>query len=166
MGLVPLHRPEHGSEERGMSVLVKCDRCGNQEKTSGVMLFAGLTGPAIPTARPELPDGWTRPTLPHEDGSAWQHELCPACKADLIRFMAGAPVVEDSELASQVMGLAKPGGRPAPDLGTGTRPDQICPDCGHLRHSGSCPDQVPEKGSCDCGLLTTLRRMKELGIDD
>lgn len=92
-----------------MSVKLECDRCGNQEKTSGVMLFAGLTGPAIPTARAELPDGWTRPRLPHEDGSAWDHELCPQCKADLIRFMAGA--------------------RLAPD-----EADE-CPDCSHV-HSG------------------------------
>ncbi len=96
-----------------MSVKLECDRCGVQEQTSGVMLFAGLTGPSIPTARPELPDGWTRPTLPHEDGSAWQHELCPACKADLVRFMAGQPVI-DTPL-------------PSP---------RVCRACGHGTHAG------------------------------
>jgi hypothetical protein len=75
-----------------VSVLLECERCGAQEKTSSVMLFAGLTGPGIPTARPELPDGWTRPTLPHEDGSAWPTELCPQCKRDLLAFMDGAVV--------------------------------------------------------------------------
>lgn len=139
-----------------MSVKVECDRCGVQEKTSGVMLFAGLTGPAIPTARPELPDGWTRPTLPHEDGSAWQHEMCPACKADLIRFLAGQPVIDDAELATQMMKIAVPGGRPG----------QICPDCHHLRHSDRCPDRVPEKGSCGCGSLTSRTELERLGIDD
>ena len=74
-----------------MSVLLECDRCGEQEKTSSVMLFAGLTGPSIPTARPELPDGWTRPRLPTEDGELRDRELCPGCKADLIAFMVGRP---------------------------------------------------------------------------
>lgn len=72
-----------------MSVHLECDRCGFQEQTGSVMLFAGLTGPGIPTARPELPDGWTRPRLPNEDGSADERELCPGCKADLFAFMKG-----------------------------------------------------------------------------
>lgn len=72
-----------------MSVYLECDRCGEQEKTRGVMLFAGLTGPSIPTARPELPDGWTRPSLPTEDGELRKLDLCPGCKADLLAFMAG-----------------------------------------------------------------------------
>ena len=82
-----------------MSVLLECDRCGEQEKTHGVMLFAGLTGPSIPTARPELPDGWTRPTLPTPDGELRAIELCPGCKAALFAFMAGrlavTPAVEE-----------------------------------------------------------------------
>lgn len=123
-----------------MSVKVECDRCGAQEKTSGVMLFAGHTGPSIPTARPELPDGWSRPTLPHDDGSAWKHEVCPACCADLIRFMAGAVLAPDAA--------------------------DECPDCGHLRHSDPCPVYVPEKGPCGCGLLTSREELKERGIDD
>lgn len=126
-----------------MSVKLECDRCGAQERTSGVMLFAGLTGPAIPTARPELPDGWTRPTLPHEDGSAWQHELCPQCKADLIRFMAGQPVIDDSELASRVMGVASP---------------QVCRACGHKAHDGTACRQLIMPGAPgdvdECGCLT------------
>lgn len=125
-----------------MSVKLECDRCGVQEQTSGVMLFAGLTGPSIPTARPELPDGWTRPTLPHEDGSAWQHELCPACKADLVRFMAGQPVIDDSELASQLMRTASP---------------QVCRACGHKVHGDKVCRELVMPGApgdvdeCGCG---------------
>lgn len=172
-----------------MSVKLECDRCGVQEKTSGVMLFAGLTGPSIPTARPELPDGWTRPTLPHEDGSAWKHELCPDCKADLFRFMAGQPVIDLPLPASKVCRacghgahageecreLTMPGppgdvdycgcvGTIAP--GPGSRADRICPGCGHLRHSVKCTDPVSEVGPCGCTELTPRDRMKELGIDD
>lgn len=91
-----------------MSVLLKCDRCGAQEQTSGVMLLAGHCGPGIPSLRPELPDGWTRPRLPNEDGSEDDRELCPQCKADLFRFMAGQPVIDDSELASRVVGVTSP----------------------------------------------------------
>lgn len=119
-----------------MSVKLECDRCGVQEQTSGVMLFAGLTGPAIPTARPELPDGWTRPRLPHEDGSAWDRELCPKCKADLIRFMAGALIAPDEA--------------------------DECPDCGHVHPGTSCreltmpgaPGDVDECG-CSEGVVQT-----------
>jgi hypothetical protein len=75
-----------------VSVILECERCGEQEKTGSVMLFAGLTGPSIPTARPELPEGWTRPILPREDGSAWHTDLCSACRKDLIAFMNGAAV--------------------------------------------------------------------------
>lgn len=180
-----------------MSVKLECDRCGVQEKTGGVMLFARLGGPGLPKHQVPLPEGWIRPRMPNEDGSADERELCPACKADLIRFMSGAPVIDDSELASTVMRIADPKvcracghkshrgtqcreltmpGAPGdvdecgctegvPDLGTGARPDQICPDCGHLRHHDPCPDPVPEKGSCGCGLMTARWRMKELGID-
>lgn len=137
-----------------MSVHLKCDRCGEQEPTSGVMLFAELTGPAIPTARPELPEGWRRPRIPNEDGSAWDRELCPGCARALMLFMTGAPLVAERD------------GRPVPDLGTGARPAQLCPDCGHLRHADPCPDQVAEVGPCGCKTLTPLERMKELGIDD
>lgn len=77
-----------------MSVHLECDRCGFQEQTRSVMLFAGLTGPGIPTARPELPDGWTRPRLPTEDDELRDRELCPRCRADLLAFMGGAPVVD------------------------------------------------------------------------
>jgi hypothetical protein len=72
-----------------VSVYLECDRCGEQEKTRGVMLFAGLTGPSIPVARPELPDGWTRPTLPTKDGERREAELCPGCTTDLLAFMTG-----------------------------------------------------------------------------
>ncbi|MGW2213280.1 hypothetical protein [Streptomyces sp. NPDC001781] len=167
-----------------MSVLVRCDRCGNQEKTSGVMLFAGLTGPAIPTARAELPDGWSRPLLPHDDGSAWHHELCPACRADLVRFLGGAVLTPDEAdecsdcghvHVGKVCREMAPAGAEAgecgcaegvPDLGTGAASDQICPGCGHLRHSDPCPDYVPEVGACGCKDLTSRERMKELGLDD
>ena len=131
-----------------MSVKIECDRCGAQEQTSGVLLFAGLTGPAIPTARPGLPDGWTRPTLPEPDGSKWERELCPDCTADLIRLMAGAVLAPDE--ADEQM----------------ERPDQICPDCGHLRHSDPCPDEVSEVGPCGCRTLTPRSKMERLGIDD
>ncbi|MFH8805195.1 hypothetical protein ACH4F6_37595 [Streptomyces sp. NPDC017936] len=72
-----------------MSVHLECDRCGQQEQTSSVMLFAGTCGPGIPTARPELPAGWVRPRLPNEDGSADYRELCPGCRTDLLNFMKG-----------------------------------------------------------------------------
>jgi hypothetical protein len=75
-----------------MSVHLECDRCGFQEQTGSVMLFAGLTGPGIPTAKPELPDGWTRPRLPTEDDELRDRELCPGCKADLFAFMRGVAV--------------------------------------------------------------------------
>lgn len=181
-----------------MSVKVECDRCGAQEKTDSVMLFTRLVGPGLPKHQVPLPDGWTRPMMPNEDGSADERELCPACRADLVRFMDGQPVVDDSELASTVMRIADPkvcracghrthDGTPCceltmpgapgdvdecgctegvPDLGTGTRPAQICPDCGHLRHRDSCPDPVPEKGPCGCSRLTPHKLLKELGIDD
>lgn len=127
-----------------MSVKLECDRCGAQETTGSVMLLAGHCGPGIPTARPELPDGWTRPRLPHEDGSAWDQELCPACTADLFRFMTGLPVI--GALLS-------------------SRPSAICPGCGHLRHSVRCPDQVSEVGPCGCLDLTPANELKERGID-
>jgi ribosomal protein L32 len=167
-----------------VSVHVKCDRCGSQEKTSGVMLFAGLTGPGIPTARAELPDGWRRPRIPHEDGSAWDRELCPDCTADLFRFMAGAVLAPDEADECPDCGHVHVGKRcmhrgpagycrcverssaPAPDLGTGPQPDQVCPDCGYLRHGDPCSDQVPEVGPCGCKLLTPRAQRKELGIDD
>lgn len=121
-----------------MSVKLECDRCGAQEKTSGVMLFAGLTGPAIPTARPELPDGWTRPRLPAEDGSAWDRELCPTCKRALLDFMAGAQLDEATR----------------PD-----RPAEDCPDCGHVAHSKPCreltmPGAPGDVDECGCGETT------------
>lgn len=80
-----------------MSVLLECDRCGEQEKTGPVMLFAKLVGPGIPSARPELPDGWTRPSLPTADGEIREVELCPGCKADLFAFMAGRLTVSTTE---------------------------------------------------------------------
>lgn len=169
-----------------MSVKVECDRCGTQEKTPGVMLFAGHCGPGIPTARVELPDGWRRPRIPHEDGSAWDRELCPDCTADLFRFMDGAVLAPDEADACPDCDHVHPGGvcraltmpgapgdvdecgctEGVPDLGTGARPDQICPDCGHLRHGDTCPDPVPEVGPCGCKLLTPREQRKELGIDD
>jgi hypothetical protein len=126
-----------------MSVKVECDRCGAQEQTSGVMLFAGLTGPSIPTAWTELPDGWTRPTLPAEDGSARKRELCPECKVDLLRFMAGAPVIDDSEQASRLMRIASP---------------KVCTDCGHRAHEGTTCRELTMPGApgdvdeCGCAV--------------
>lgn len=118
-----------------MSVHLECDRCGFQEQTSSVMLFAGTVGPGIPTARPELPDGWTRSRLPAEDGSAWDRELCPGCKAELLRFMAGAPVVDIRSVSEQ---------------------SAVCRGCGHLVHQGTeCPALTMPDGpgparTCGC----------------
>jgi hypothetical protein len=123
---------------------LECDRCGFQEQTGSVMLFAGLTGPGIPTARPELPDGWTRPRLPTEDGELRDRELCPGCKGDLFAFMRGVAIP----------------GRTVQSAG-----EQVCPGCGHLRHSDPCPDHVPGVGPCGCKELTSRERMKELRID-
>jgi hypothetical protein len=172
-----------------MSVNVECDRCGFQEQTSGVMLFAGLTGPAIPTARPELPDGWTRPALPTEDGELRKQELCPGCKADLFRFMAGARVVDVQPIPVRstvcrscghashdkpCRELTMPGAPGDVDecgclAGVDTAEalsEQLCPDCGHLRHSDPCPDHVSEVGPCGCKSLTPRNEMERLGVDD
>lgn len=75
-----------------MSVHLECDRCGQQEQTGDVMVLARLVGPGLPTVRPELPDGWTRPQLPTEDGELRHRDLCPGCKADLFAFMRGLAV--------------------------------------------------------------------------
>lgn len=127
-----------------MSVHLKCDRCGAQEKTSGVMLLAGHRGPGIPSLRPGLPDGWTRPRMPNEDGSAGDRELCPQCKADLFRFMAGQPVIDDSELASQVMGVTSP-----------LNARGNCHGCGHTPHTAPCreltmPGAPGDVDECGC----------------
>lgn len=112
-----------------MSVHLHCERCGDQEKTSPVLLLARLVGPGIPSYRPEIPDGWTRPQLPTENGELLYKDLCPACKEDLFRFMAGATLALD--------------------------PADECTDCGKPRsETTSCRLQAP-KGSpqemCDCG---------------
>jgi len=212
-----------------VSVHLKCDRCGAQEETDGMVLFVRLIGPGVPKHQVPLPDGWSRPTLPNEDGSADERELCPACKADLFRFMDGQPVIDmplptppavspkvcracghvvhvdeecreltmpgapgdvdycgcagvspTTDAACPTCGPTVPEPHPrlpvqrcrnckehlAPDLGTGSRPPQICPFCGHLRHSTRCPDHISEVGPCGCMELTPRDRMKELGIDD
>lgn len=123
-----------------MSVHLECDRCGFQEQTSGVMLLAGHCGLGIPTVRPELPDGWTRPRLPNEDGSADERELCPGCKADLFAFMRGVATPGRADEAQQ----------PATCCACGR-----CPDCGQHR----------DGEGCGCKELTPRERMKELGID-
>jgi hypothetical protein len=118
-----------------MSVHLKCERCGFQEQTSGVMLLAGTYGPGIPVARPELPDGWARPRLPNEDGSADERELCPGCKADLFAFMRGAAV---------------PGREPDADLPHEAQRSAVCqacgrcPDCG-VHHDGEGCGSPPRK---------------------
>ena len=114
-----------------MSVQMECDRCGFQEQTSGVMLFAGLTGPAIPTARPELPQGWTRPALPTEDGELRKRELCPGCKADLFAFMRGVAVPGRTAQAA------------------------VCRGCGHAAHNKTCreltmPGAPGDVDECGC----------------
>jgi hypothetical protein len=167
-----------------MSVMLECDRCGFQEQTASVMLLARLVGPGIPSLRPELPDGWTRPRLPNEDGSADDRELCPGCKADLFRFMAGGQVVDTPPGVCRGCGhaahdkpcreLTMPGAPGDVDecgcnpkiLSTEARPPQICPGCGHLRHNGLCSDQVPEVGPCGCGYSTPRNELRELGVDD
>lgn len=123
-----------------MSVYLKCERCGTTERTGSVMLFAGLTGPGIPTARPELPDGWSRPCLPTEDGELRYKDVCPSCRAALLLFMTGAPLTaegsgaDDSEQASRLMGLAP----------------SVCHGCGHKPHDGICAARVAETGHCAC----------------
>ena len=118
-----------------MSVHLECDRCGFQEQTSSVMLFAGTCGPGIPTARPELPAGWARIRLPNEDDELRDRELCPGCKADLLRFMSGAQVIDV---------------RPA-----AVRPDAVCRACGHLTHDRPCraltmPGAPGDVDECGC----------------
>lgn len=115
-----------------MSVHLECDRCGFQEQTRSVMLLAGLAGPGIPSMRPELPDGWTRPRLPNEDGSADDRELCPGCKADLFAFMRGVVVP----------------GR--------TAQTAVCRGCGHATHDKPCreltmPGAPGDVDECGCG---------------
>lgn len=118
-----------------MSVHLECDRCGFQEQTSSVMLLAGTCGPGIPTVRPELPAGWTRPRLPNADGSADERELCPGCRAELLLFMTGAPVIDVRPTAAQT---------------------SVCRDCGHLVHeSTECPALTMPDGpgsarTCGC----------------
>lgn len=109
---------------------MECDRCGFQEQTSSVMLLVRLVGPGIPSVRPELPDGWTRPRLPNEDGSADERELCPGCKADLFAFMRGAAVV-------------RPG------------TTDVCRGCGHTVHDKPCreltmPGAPGDVDECGC----------------
>lgn len=110
-----------------MSVQLECDRCGFQEQTSGVMLLARFVGPGIPSLRPELPSGWTRPRLPNEDGSADDRELCPGCKADLFRFMAGGQVVDTPPTVCRGCGHHE-------GEGCGCPPQRvsICPTCGPM----------------------------------
>jgi hypothetical protein len=144
-----------------MSVHLECDRCGFQEQTGSVMLFAGLTGPGIPTARPELPVGWTRPRLPTEDDELRDQELCPGCKADLFAFMRGVAVPGRTVPVEVCQGCGHHAGE-----GCGCPPNRICPGCGHLRHADPCPDHVSEVGPCGCKELTTRKQMKELGIYD
>lgn len=143
-----------------MSVKLECDRCGAQEQTSGVMLFAGLTGPSIPMARPELPDGWRRSRIPHEDGSAWEHELCPPCTADLWRFMAGASVVDDAEQVSTRMDVkADPEALRLSEKNVactncGATPDRWCEACascpqgcyGGHKTTEPCPEEAKARG--------------------
>lgn len=130
-----------------MSVHVKCDRCGTQAQVSGVMLFAGLTGPAIPTARPELPDGWRRPRIPHEDGSSWDRELCPACMSDLTRFMEGCTVGDKparDRLATWTNAAARKGRRPMADEASARHTRLVVdiawngPDSGRLARQEHC----------------------------
>lgn len=118
-----------------MSVQMECDRCGFQEQTSSVMLLAGHCGPGIPTVRNELPDGWTRPRLPTEDGELRDREMCPGCKAELLRFMTGALVIDV---------------RPAAG-----RPETVCRTCGHLAHDRPCraltmPGAPGDVDECGC----------------
>jgi hypothetical protein len=94
-GSAPLPRFLHRSADLRyliMSVLLECERCRVQEKTGSVMILARLVGPGLPSVRPELPDGWTRPQLPTPDGELRDTDLCPQCKRDLIAFMDGAAV--------------------------------------------------------------------------
>lgn len=142
-----------------MSTVLECDRCGFQEQTGSVMLFAGLTGPGIPTARPELPDGWTRPLLPTEDGELRHRDLCTGCKTDLFGFMRGVAVPGQARGEAVCRGCGHHAGE-----GCGCPPRLLCPGCGHLRHGGPCPDHVPEVGPCGCKELTSRDELVKLGI--
>jgi hypothetical protein len=115
-----------------MSVHLECDRCGFQEQTGPVMLLSGTCGPGIPAARPELPDGWTRPRLPNEDGSADERELCPGCKADLFAFMRGVAVPGGTAPAEVCRELTMPGAPGDVDeCGCeGGAASVVCPTCG------------------------------------
>ncbi|QDN64407.1 hypothetical protein [Streptomyces sp. S1D4-14] len=160
-----------------MTVKLECERCGNQEQTSGVMLFAGLTGPAIPTARPELPYGWTRPKLPREDGSAWYTDLCPACKADLLRFMAGAVLALDEADActdcahhkhvKPCRELTMPGAPGDVDECGCTEgvPEPTCPTCGPAAPLEPHPSLPVQRCSNCKEHLAARNDPKELGID-
>lgn len=115
-----------------MSVILECDRCGFQEETGSVMLFAGLTGPGIPTARPELPRGWTRPRLPTEDDELRDRELCPGCRTELLAFMNGG-TVNDPPVAQTA----------------------VCRGCGHATHDKPCreltmPGAPGDVDECGC----------------
>jgi hypothetical protein len=159
-----------------VSVKLECDRCGDQEQTGSVMLFAGLAGPSIPTARPELPAGWARPRLPTEDGELRDRELCPQCRADLLRFMAGAVLAPDEADECTDCGHVHPGKRCMSHVPGGycrctegvpgtDAPDPVCPDCQHLRHGETCLDHIPGVGPCGCERLASRELLKELGID-
>jgi hypothetical protein len=88
-----------------MATMIRCDRCGVQETTKGTMV-----GAAIPVFRETpLPDGWRRPVLPQEDGSAWKRDLCPGCVNALWKFMES----------------------PAWFDGPAEAADEPCPSCGH-----------------------------------
>lgn len=120
-----------------MSVVLECDRCGFQEQTGPVMLLAGHCGPGIPTARPELPAGWTRPRLPNEDGSADERELCPGCKTSLFAFMRGGTVTPVETLFAEAQRSA------------------VCRGCGHLVHGDPCraltmPGPPGDVDGCGC----------------
>lgn len=58
-----------------MAVMIKCDACGAEEETDGVMLAAPVMG--LPFLRPKLPEGWRRTGVPMPDGERREKELCP-----------------------------------------------------------------------------------------
>lgn len=81
-----------------MATMIKCDVCGIEEETDGVMLPNPLTGPLpIPFLRPRLPEGWRRTGVPMPDGERREKELCPADVKTLWALFGIAPQAEPDE---------------------------------------------------------------------
>lgn len=58
-----------------MAIMIRCDVCGAEEETDGVMIPAPVMG--LPFLRPKLPEGWRRAGVPMPDGERREKEICP-----------------------------------------------------------------------------------------